>query len=98
MGTSTNWVSCSLYVDDFVLFLSGSALPSADCRMQLAINRVADWICSRGFRFYVEKSHTLLFRRTRLVFPEPSLTLYSHLLSVIREVRFLGIIFDERLT
>ena len=37
-----NGVSCSLYVDDFVLYLSDLTLPSAVRRMQLAINRVAD--------------------------------------------------------
>ena len=31
-------VSCSLYVDDFVLYFSGSTLPSAVRQMQLAIN------------------------------------------------------------
>ena len=35
-------VSCSLYVDDFVLYLSGSTLRSAVRRMHLAINGVAD--------------------------------------------------------
>ena len=65
--------------------------------MQLAINRVADWTESHGFRFSVEKSHALLFGRTRYVFPEPSLTLYRSPLAVVREVRFLGMIFDKRL-
>ena len=80
--------SCSLYVDDFVL-LSGSSLPSAVRRMQLAINKVTGWTDSHGFRFSVEKSHALFFRRTLRVFPELSLTLYVRLLSVVREVRFL---------
>ena len=62
------------------------------------INRVADWTDSHGFRFSVEKSHTVLCRRTRRVFPEPFLTLYGRPLSVIHEVRFLGMMFDERLT
>ena len=44
-------VSCPLYVDDFVLYLSGSTLPSAFRRMQLAINRVADWTDS-WFSFF----------------------------------------------
>ena len=91
-------VSCSLYVDDFVLYLSGSTLPSAFHRMQLAINRVADWTHSQGFCFSVEKSHAILFHRTRRVFPELALSLYDRPLSVVREVRFLGMIFDERLT
>ena len=35
-------VGCSLYVDDFVLYLSTSTLSSTVRRMQLAINRVDD--------------------------------------------------------
>ena len=65
------------------------------CRLQLAINRVADWT-----DFSVEKSHAFLFRRTRRVFPEPSLTLYGCLLSVVREVHLehvseFGYVLDE---
>ena len=73
-------VSCFLYVDDFVLYLSFSTLPSTVLRMKLAIIRVAKWTDSHGFRFSVEKSYSALFRRTRRVFPEPSPTLYGRLL------------------
>ena len=61
--------------------------------MQMAIRKVADWTDFHGFRFSVEKYHAVLFRRTRRVFPEPSLTLNDRNLSVVREVRFLGLIF-----
>ena len=57
-------VSCSLYLDYLGLYLSGSNLRSAVRRMQLAINWVADWTDSYGFRFSAEKSHAVLFRRT----------------------------------
>ena len=46
----------------------------------------------------MEKSHAVLFRRTRHVFPEPSLILYGRPLSVVNEVRFLGMIIDKHLT
>ena len=62
-------VSCSLYVDDLVLYLSGSILTFAVRRMQLTINRVANWTDSQGSRFSVEKSHSVLFRRSRRVVP-----------------------------
>ena len=91
-------VSCSLYVDDFLLYLSGSTFPSAVRRMHLATNRVVDWTDSHGFLFSVEKSHAVLFRRTRRDFPEPSLILYCRHPSVVREVRFLGMTFYECLT
>ena len=37
-----NGVRCSLYVDDFILYLSSSHMPTTLSRMQLAINRVVD--------------------------------------------------------
>ena len=82
-------VSCSFYVDDFALYLSGSSLPSAVRRMQLANNRVDDWTDSHGFRFSVDKSH-VLFRCTRRVFPEPSLTLYGR--SCLGFMRFVSLL------
>ena len=45
----------------------------------------------------MDKSYDVLFRRTRRAFPEPSLILYDRLLSVVRGVRFLGMIFDDLL-
>ena len=60
-------VICSLYVDDLILYMSGSTLPSSAHWMQLAINRVADWRDS-WYHFYVEKSHAVLFRCTRRVY------------------------------
>ena len=65
--------------------------------MQLAINWVTGWTDSHGFCFYVEKPHAVLFLRTRCVFPEPSPTIYGRPLSVVREIRFLGMIFNENL-
>ena len=49
--TVADRVSCTLYVDDFILYLSGSALPSAVRLMQLAINRVTDWTILKVFVF-----------------------------------------------
>ena len=64
-------VSSSLYVGDFVLYSSGStflsAVPTDRRMMQLAINRVADWTDTHGFRFSMEKSHAVIFRRTQRV-------------------------------
>ena len=45
----------------------------------------------------MEKSHAKLFVVIN-VFPETSLNIYGRLLSVVREARFLGMIFDKRLT
>ena len=68
-------VSCYPYLDDFVLYLSGSIFPSVVRWMQLEIDRIVDCVDCHGFRFSVENPHAILFRRTRRVFPETSFTL-----------------------
>ena len=68
------------------------------CGLQFAIIRLAEGTDSHGFRFSVKKYHAVLFRCIWILFPEPSLTLYGRPRSVVCEFRFLGMIFDERLT
>ena len=47
-------ISCSLYIEDFVLYLSGSTLPSTFRLMQLAINNVLPLDLHRNCLFSVK--------------------------------------------
>ena len=91
-------IQCSLYVDDFAIYVSGSYLSSLERRLQLAINAVVDWADLHGFRFSESKSVALLFHRWRSVAPVPSLFLRASRIRVVEEARFLGLLFDKRLT
>ena len=82
-------VSCSLYVDNFDLYLSGSTLAFAVHRMQVAINRVAGWTDSHGFRFPVEKSHAVVLDVSFW-----NNIIHSTVVLEVREVHFIGMIFD----
>ena len=93
-----NDIKSILYVDDLTLYTSSARLPNAERRMQIAINNIYKWTRDRGFRFSLGKSEAMHFTKVRGTFPPPSLSLNNLPLKVVRERRFLGMIFDDKLS
>jgi len=90
-------VKCSLYVDDFMIYTTAARLQSAERRLQQAINNVATWTLNHGFTISEDKTEIVNFNRRRS-HAEPNLTLNGRMLRVSENARFLGMIFDEKLT
>lgn len=91
-------IHCSLYVDDLSISYASPRLDVAERHIQLALNRVTRWADSHGFHFSPAKTLTMHFSRVRGAFREPDLYLYGNRLPVVEQTRFLGVIFDSRLT
>ena len=91
-------IHCSLYVDDFAIYVSESYFPSMECRLQLAINAVVSWADLHGFHFSETKFVDLFFHRWRFAVSAPSLFLCDSRVRDIEEDRFLGLLFDKRLS
>ena len=87
----------SLYVDDLFIYIEGRHLPSMERRMQNAINHISRYAELHGYKFSTNKTNAILFSRrgTREV---PSLKLYNEIIPNKKEIKFLGLIFDSRLT
>lgn len=90
-------VRSSLYVDDLAIYSSGSSLSVLRALLQSAVTAASTWATSHGFRFSSTKSFSILFTRTRTPLPPP-LTLYNTPLQYRSSGKFLGLIFDSRLT
>lgn len=88
----------SLYVDDLSISFSAARMPLVERKLQLAINRISEWATTRGFRFSASKTVAMHFCRLRGIHPDPNLYLYDRRISCVEETRFLGVIFDSRLT
>ena len=91
-------VNCSLFVDDFVLYYTSYDALSACKQIQKAINAVSKWADSNGFKFSNNKTVAVRFTRRRQTEVVPTLTLKGTILPFEEEVKFLGVIFDKRLT
>src|SRR5215469_10655367 len=58
-------ISCSLYVDDFAIYVSGARLADVERQLQKAIDRIVKWADSHGFKFSASKTKAVLFHNKR---------------------------------
>ncbi|GFO14009.1 RNA-directed DNA polymerase from mobile element jockey [Plakobranchus ocellatus] len=65
--------------------------------IQLCINNVQKWFSENGFRFSVSKTTWVHFYRQR-IYTEPALHLDGQPILVKGEAKFLGVVFDSKLS
>ena len=90
-------VKGSLFVDDFALYCTGYDALSVCRYLQKSINAVSRWAENNGFKFSTSKTVAIRFTRRKLE-EIPTLTLNGSILPYEKEVKFLGMTFDEKLT
>ena len=97
MKSVSNNANASLFVDDFAIYIEGKHLQHIERTMQLCINKVQKWVSENGFKFSVSKTTCVHFHRQR-IYKEPLLKLDGENIPVKDEAKFLGIIFDKKLS
>jgi len=85
-------VECSLYVDDFLIVYRSKYIH------QRHLNMLSHWADTNGFKFTSSKTVCMHFCRLRSAHPNPELTLNGTLIPVVEQTKFLGVIFDNKLT
>ena len=91
-------VDCSLYVDDFVIIFRASRLGTVERKLQLCINSIVDWTIRNGFTISPAKTVAMHFCNTKKSKWDPKLFLGSTQIEIVKENKFLGIIWDSKLT
>ena len=89
---------CSLFVDDFALCVSGKTLNGVERGMQLCVNSVQNWVSENGFKFSTSKTVCIHFHQQYGFFPDPNILLGKTPIKVVKEAKFLGLIFATKLT
>merc|ERR1712035_301012 len=87
----------SLFADDGALWKRGRNMEHAIRKIQGAIDEVMEWGYDWGCRFSVEKTQTVFFTRKR-VEEGMKLKMYGETLERVGTFKFLGVLFDSRLT
>ncbi|GFX26010.1 probable RNA-directed DNA polymerase from transposon X-element [Trichonephila clavipes] len=90
-------IQCSLYVDDVQISYSSKFLNVSERHIQTTVKNFTKWAEQNGFVFSTEKTVSVVFTRKREVFPNPELFIGRNLIEVVKEVKFLGLIFDQSL-
>ena len=87
----------SLFVDDFALIVRGKSLARVEREMQLCVNSVHKWVVENGFKFSTTKTQCIHFHNFRDTFPDPEIFLGKDRIQAVKEAKFLGLIFDQKL-
>ena len=91
-------VEGSLYVDDFLMSYKAKNTKTCERQLQYCLNKIEKWCVENGFKFSQTKYVCVHFHNKRSHLPEPELTLNGKKISVVRETKFLGVTFDQKLT
>ena len=87
----------TLFVDDLSISFAASRMSVVERKLQLTINKVIRWAEMRGFKFSMSKTVCMHFCRIRGVHPDPDLFINEQRISCVKETKFLGLIFDNKL-
>ena len=60
-------VHCTLYVDDFTIFVSAATITHSTRIIQIAINNLEQWTKTKGMKFSIEKTATIKFEKRKKV-------------------------------
>lgn len=88
----------SLYVDDFLIAYRSRYMPTIERQLQLNLNRIHKWSLENGFKFSKQKTVCLPFYYLRSNHPDPSLIIDNCQIKVVNETKFLGVLFDSKLS
>ena len=89
-------VHCTLYVDDFTIFVSAAIITHSTRIIQISINKLEQWTKTKGMRFSIKKTVAIKFEK-RKKGEEPQLTLHGSRVQVRESTRYLGLIIGKRL-
>ena len=68
------------------------------CQLQRCINSTQTWADENGFQFSKSKTVCMHFSNQHSMHAEPDLKLYGASIPVVTETKFLGVVFDRKLT
>ena len=95
----TNNTECSLYVDDFVIFIRSKSVITIQRLLQNNIDKIVKWTIKNGFTVSPNKTVAMLFcNRHKCGCWNPSLKLKGQDIEFVKEHKFLGLIWDTKLT
>ena len=94
--TLSKEVNCTLYVDDFTIFVSAKKERTSERLLQNTINNLEKWAKERGMKFSQNKTVVMKFSKSKG--SVPNLKLYGEPVRVVESTRYLGLVIDSRLS
>ena len=91
-------VNCSLYVDDFLICYRSKDMKTIETKLQNNLNKIEKWTVENGFKFSMTKTSCVHFCQEHRLHLDPALKLYNNPIPIVDQAKFLGVIFDKKLS
>ena len=91
-------IECALYVDDFVICFRSKHMHTIERQLQQVLDKLEVWSNQNGFKFSKSKTKCMHFSQLRKDRTDPELKLGGTRIEVVPQFKFLGLIFDSKLT
>jgi len=91
-------VKRSLYINDFLICYRSKHFHIIEWHLQQCLSKLPYWADTNGFKFSSSKTVCIHFCRLRKLHLEPQLFLNGTPIPVVKETKFLGIIFNCKLS
>ena len=72
-------------------------MANVERQLHLCLNKITKWALENGFRFSKSKTNAIHFCNKHKLHNDPELLLGKQTIKVVKEAKFLGIIFDSKL-
>ncbi|PJE78782.1 Ribonuclease H [invertebrate metagenome] len=95
LGKSTEG---SLFVDDFLICYRSKNMHTIERQLQQCLGKLQTWADENGFKFSRSKTVCMHFCQKRKPHNDPDLTLNGSKIPVVEQTKFLGLIFDSKLS
>ena len=91
-------VNTIIFADDTSIFIDGHNIPLMVSNLNDELNHICNWLQSNKLSLNVQKTHTMLFTNNAEVYTSQlPILMNDTLITRVYKVRFLGIIFDDKL-
>ena len=88
----------SLFVDDLQLGCRGPDVWALQAKLQRCLDYLVEWTHTNGFKFSPAKTKVVHFTHLQGMHPDPDLRLDNVTLPYVPSIKFLGLLWDTRLT
>lgn len=86
------------YADDFVVYMRSSCIVEIETEMQIFLDNLSAWCDRSGFKFSAIKTKSIHFCKLRSCNTDPELFIQNQPIEIVEDHKFLGMIFDKRMT
>ena len=93
-----NLTDCSLFVVDFCICYRSKSMGTIERQLQQNLNKIENWATSNGFKSSKSQTQCVHLCQLRKQYDDPALHLYGSPIPLVEESKFLGILFDRKLS